>query len=172
MSFILHCFRDEFILNVTLISCRSITRSRNVVLPVCRANVLNSCMHSCALSSDGGACDSIDSLSLLSLSLAVHDGAHSASSSLVGRSQSVEGCQSYGEYIGYDWVSFHYIPPIPLPYAWLVFVFGLCSQMPLQPCENWSFYHTSPEPSLFDLKLRFCGICETYCKSLYIIRQE
>ena len=70
------CFSDENILNATLISCRSTTRSRNVVLPVCRANVLNSCMHYCALSSDGGASDSVGSLSLLSLSLAVHGGAH------------------------------------------------------------------------------------------------
>ena len=49
-SFILLSFSDEFVLNVILISCRSTTRSTDVVLPVCRANVLNSCMHSCALS--------------------------------------------------------------------------------------------------------------------------
>ena len=48
-SFILLCFSDEFILIVTLIYCMSMTRSRNVLFPVCRANVLNSCMHYCGL---------------------------------------------------------------------------------------------------------------------------
>ena len=60
---------------------------------VYRANVLNSFMHSCALSSNGGACDYVDvnSPSPLSLSLAVQGGAHSAGNSLTRRSQSAEG---------------------------------------------------------------------------------
>jgi len=92
LSFILIYFSDEFILFVTLIFCRFITRSMNVPLPVWRANVLNSWMHSCVLSSDWDAYDyaDIDSLSLLPLSVAVQGGAHSASNSLIGRSQSAK----------------------------------------------------------------------------------
>ena len=49
------CFSDEFIFIVTLTSGRSMTRTRNVPLPDCRANVLNSNMYYCTLSSYEGA---------------------------------------------------------------------------------------------------------------------